>query len=234
MDVDGAIEGQQAPSQRAAREVVTPHHGAGRAHQQLEQRELHGREHHRRAGAQDHAAPEIERDVVHAELLGRAGHAGVGAALGAAQDRADASHQLARVEGLGEVVVGAELEADDAVHVVAPRREHQHGDPGRGPDGAEHVEAVESGQHHVQHGEVVAAGRQALHGAGAVRLAVEDEALPGEILAEQLAQLGVVVDQQHARRGARNVRSPCRGHAPARRYDAAPGAAIHAGGKIRG
>src|SRR5688572_31589512 len=35
----------------------------------------------------------------------------------AAQDGLDARHQLAWVEGLGEVVVGAQLEADDLVDV---------------------------------------------------------------------------------------------------------------------
>ena len=42
-----------------------------------------------------------------------------------AQDRAQARQQLARAEGLREVVVGAELEADDAIGLLAARREHQ-------------------------------------------------------------------------------------------------------------
>jgi hypothetical protein len=42
----------------------------------------------------------------------------------APQHGVDARHELARVEGLGEVVVRAHLEADDAVHVVALRGEH--------------------------------------------------------------------------------------------------------------
>src|SRR3954471_7527215 len=45
---------------------------------------------------------------------------------GAAQDRAHARDELARVEGLRHVVVGAHLEPDDLVDVLVARREHQH------------------------------------------------------------------------------------------------------------
>ena len=43
-----------------------------------------------------------------------------------AQERLDARHQLARAEGLGQVVVGTDGEADDPVDLLAPRGEHQH------------------------------------------------------------------------------------------------------------
>ena len=46
--------------------------------------------------------------------------------LRAAEHRAHARQQLARVERLGQVVVGAELEADDLVDVVALGGEHDH------------------------------------------------------------------------------------------------------------
>ena len=42
----------------------------------------------------------------------------------AAQHRLDAPEELAWVEGLGDIVVGAELEPDDAVDVLAARRQH--------------------------------------------------------------------------------------------------------------
>ncbi len=44
----------------------------------------------------------------------------------AAQDRLHAREQLARIERLRQIVVGAEIEPDDAIDVVAARREHQH------------------------------------------------------------------------------------------------------------
>ena len=45
---------------------------------------------------------------------------------GAAQDRAHARDELARVERLRHVVVGADLEPDDLVDVLVARRQHQH------------------------------------------------------------------------------------------------------------
>ena len=50
-------------------------------------------------------------------------------AVGATQDRTHAGAQFARIEGLGEIVVGAELETENAIDGVAPRRQHQHRQP---------------------------------------------------------------------------------------------------------
>ena len=58
----------------------------------------------------------------------RSGRAERVAALGAAQDRAEAGDQLPRRAGLGHVVVGAQLEPHDAVDVVALGGQHQHRD----------------------------------------------------------------------------------------------------------
>ena len=73
-------------------------------------------------GEVEHAAPD-------AHALG----ADVGAAGGrrAAQHALDARHQLARVEGLGDVVVGAHLEADDAIDDRAGGRQHDDRDRSR-------------------------------------------------------------------------------------------------------
>jgi len=57
----------------------------------------------------------------------------------------DAREQLTGVERLGQIIVGAELEAHDLVDVVAPCREHDHGHRRqlrRGAQPAAHLEAV--------------------------------------------------------------------------------------------
>ena len=61
-----------------------------------------------------------------ADRLGRPrdGAPGGSARRAPAQHRVDARDQLARVERFGQVVVGAHLQADDAVDVLALRREH--------------------------------------------------------------------------------------------------------------
>jgi hypothetical protein len=43
--------------------------------------------------------------------------------LGAPQDRSNARDQFARAEGLGDVVVGAHFQPNDAVHFLAARRQ---------------------------------------------------------------------------------------------------------------
>ena len=62
-----------------------------------------------------------------------------------AEDRAQTGEQLAGVEGLRQVVVGADLEAHDPVRGIAPRGEHQDGDVGLGPGAPAEIEAVPSG-----------------------------------------------------------------------------------------
>ena len=49
----------------------------------------------------------------------------LGHQLDAAQQRARAGQQLAHAERLGQVVVGADLQAQHAVDLLGPRGEHQ-------------------------------------------------------------------------------------------------------------
>ena len=76
-------------------------------------------------------------------------------AVGASQQGLDPAHELAQRERLGDVVVGAELEAHDLVELVAAGGQEQ--DRRLGPDGAqpaEHLEAVDPGQADVEEDEV--------------------------------------------------------------------------------
>ena len=50
---------------------------------------------------------------------------------GATQHGSDARHQLARRERLGEVIVGAEIQAEDAIGFHAARRQHHDRDAAR-------------------------------------------------------------------------------------------------------
>ena len=118
----------------------------------------------------------------------------------AAQHRADAGEELARHEGLGEVVVGAHLEADDAVHILAARGEHQDRGVGVRPAARAQVaaqgESVLAGHHEVEHDQVDAVGlERGLHlapvgGGGAA------QALLLEVVGEQLADVAIVIDDQ--------------------------------------
>ncbi len=74
---------------------------------------------HGALAAEQLAAAWIEGAVAEAERPPRGGH-------GPAQDGLDAQQQLLRLEGLGQIVVGAELEALDAVVGQAAGGEDQH------------------------------------------------------------------------------------------------------------
>ena len=81
------------------------------------------------AACRDHARPFVQRDVVDDDLLGRRRAPIV--RTGAARRRMASilRAQLARIERLRQVVVGAQLEAENPVLLVASRGQHQHGHP---------------------------------------------------------------------------------------------------------
>ncbi|MNZ84398.1 hypothetical protein D3C78_1031530 [compost metagenome] len=122
------------------------------------------------------------------QLVVTEGHAFVFAARGArhrsrlaTQDRLDASHQLIGVERLGQVIVGAQLQALDTAQFVALGGEHDDRNlVVRATQAAAGGQAVFAGQHQVEDDQVEHFARQqAIHllsvryGAGAVALADE-------------------------------------------------------------
>ncbi len=91
---------------------------------------------------------------VHLQLAGLDDR--VGMALGAPHDRLDAGDQLALVERLGEVVVGADAEAADlVVEPGQPREDEDRRVDARGAQPAQHLVAVDVRQHQVEDDDVV-------------------------------------------------------------------------------
>ncbi len=117
---------------------------------------------------------------------------------GPAQDGADARDEFGGIEGLGQVIVGAHFEAADAVARVAFGRQHQDRNAGLLADAAEDVEAVGIGHHHVQHDQGVVFGKGALDAAGAAGGPADLEAFAGEVAGDEVAEFGIVIDNQHA------------------------------------
>ena len=127
----------------------------------------------------------------------------------AAQQRLDARQQLARLEGLGQVVVGAQLEADDAVDGLAARGEHQQRQAARAGVGAQlarEVEAVAVGQHEVEHQRVVRLLAQPVAAGGDRAGGVDRIAGTAQVLAHHGGEARVVVDQQQAGGGVHRER----------------------------
>ena len=69
---------------------------------------------------------------------------------GAPEDRLHAGDELARVERLGQVVVGADLEADDLVDVLVAGGQHQDRNVGALADPAADLDPVDVGEHQVE------------------------------------------------------------------------------------
>ena len=106
---------------------------------------------------------------------------------------------LAQAEGLGQVVVGAHLEAEDAIELTRLRRQHQDQQLGAdGPEPAADLEAVHTGEHQVDHHEFGVG----VHGRREPIDAVVDDLHDVPILAQrrvhELRDVTVVLDHDDA------------------------------------
>ncbi len=159
------------------------------AHECRQQVEFLGAQRHGLAGNVNLAPRRVEADVAHLEHAVR-----VDRALGAPQHRFDAGDELARVERLGHVVVGAQFEADDLVDVVVARGEHDHGDARALAQLAADGESVHLRHHDVEYDEVRVGRARLLQRLLAVERLNHIEALVAEVEASELDDVSLVVD----------------------------------------
>src|SRR6266403_774748 len=139
----------------------------------------------------------MQRDRTDRELVGRIALAR--AVTGAAQNRANPGHQLARIEGLAQVVIGPELQAHDPVDVIPARREHQDGRFVGCSELPQYVEAADARQHHIENQNFKIIGFQLFQSVAAVVHALHLEVLGVQVFGEHLTELTIVVHQQHSR-----------------------------------
>ena len=127
VDVDRARAAGVAVAPDVGQQHVARQHAAAVQQEIFEQQELLRRQRHvagrstRRCGA---------RGRRRSARRSWSRPSGAVTAARAAQQRAHARHELVGAERLGEVVVGAELEADDALRLLGARGEHDDGDRG--------------------------------------------------------------------------------------------------------
>ncbi len=114
----------------------------------------------------------------------------------AAQQRANMGEDLARRARLGEIMVRAELEPDDAILLVTQRGEQDHRRPARLHQPTTGGKAVLARHHYVEDDEIDAAARQyALH-LGHARGRRHSIAIAAQPLSEEQADTDIVVDHQ--------------------------------------
>ena len=198
LDVQAAVEGFVFAAPGQFHELVARQRDLGVTGEDLEHGEFAGGDGHGFAVARQGAGGQVQH--VGAEFHGfvfLAGRAGVFFGAAAAQDGVDPGQQFARVERLGEIVVGAHFQADDAVDFLGLGGQH---DDGRvvvaAPQAAADGQAVLSGQHQVQHQEVEVFPLPELGHFLGVFGDVDVEALLGQITAQQIAQPGIIVDDE--------------------------------------
>ena len=110
----------------------------------------------------------------------------------------DACEQLLQIERLRHVVVGAKLQAANAIVFLAARREHDDRRASSVTQQSAQLEAVLSRQHHVQHDQI----RRELPRLGDGEIAVVDrldvETFEDEVVGQHTRQADVVFDDQDA------------------------------------
>ena len=123
------------------------------------------------------------------------------------QYRLHARNQNARAERLGDVVCGTYLEPHDDVCLGALGREHDDRYVSRGDVGFEastDLEPVDAGQHEVEDDEVGAAGPRRRQGCLARGHASCRETFLLEVVLDQRADIGLVVDHENVLVGHRH------------------------------
>src|SRR5439155_3218876 len=193
--VDRAVEWIGTAPARPVEELVAREHAAWPLDEAGEQVELgRGQGHARSVGALDAARIEIDDEAAEAApapLTGtRSGY------LRASQDGADARQQLARVERLAQIVVGAELEPDDTVDVVVLGSEHQDRRRTTRAQTPADRQAVLARQHQIENDEVRRHTGERAVGASTVLGHLDGESLALEEIGEQRANVTIVLDDQ--------------------------------------
>ena len=203
LDVEAAVEGAVFAPAGQQHQLLARQGLAGMAGERLEHREFAAGERHRLAFAGEGAQGQVEMEVAETDF-GRLGTGRPGRLGGwlAPKHRVDPGQQLARIERLGNVVVGAHFETDDAVDVIALGGEH---DDRRGvagtPQAAHDRQAVLARQHQIQNDQVEGlALQQPVHRRRVLREG-DLELVLGQISTQQFAKLEVVVDDQEVLAG---------------------------------
>jgi hypothetical protein len=194
--VDAAVKGGEVAAQDIADQVLPTDCGSGYPKQGGEKIKLDCGEIDGRAAAVNCSGASIQIDIAESE---RGGARTLGS--GSSQDGADARHQLGGIEGLGQIIVGSQVQAPDAVMGVAPRCKHKDRSARALTNTAEDVEAVGVRHHNVQQDERVVIGEGAFHTGVAAGSPTDLETLAREVTGDEAAEFGIVVYYQHVFHG---------------------------------
>ena len=179
--------------------------GLGEAGEQIE---FDRRKHERLGAEHGGAGVEVHAQLAHDDFFRWRLDSGDGRGVeGApAEDSAEAGEEFAGGKRFRQVVIGADLEADDAVRLVTAGGEHEHGHGGFQTDALKDLKAVEAGVHHIENNGVRrggAGGRGALDAFGAAVDGRDGKAERLQVGGDEATELFVVIDHQNAREPGR-------------------------------
>ena len=212
-----------AESPHLFQELLPPERPPGMLHEVGQQVELLGRQRHQLPAEPGLVGGDVDLQLTGPEHRRPSPGRRRQRAARPAQHRLHPGGELPGRERLGHVVVGAELEADDAVGLLAEGGEDDDGDGRRRPDPFAHLEAAEAGQHQVEHHQLRRVRQRPVEPGGAVGGDLDLEALPGQVAPDDLGHGGVVFDNEHAGGHRRSIHHGSDDRQPGRRCPPAPG-----------
>ena len=118
--------------------------------------------------------------------------------LRAAEHGADAGDQFAGIEGLGNVVVGADFKAKNAVHGFATGGEQNDGNAGVGAQGLEQFKSGAAREHDIEDHNIVFAAERGIEAGAMIEDGMNVEALVLQKALQQRDQPLVVVNDKYA------------------------------------
>jgi adenylosuccinate lyase len=175
-------------------ELVALHEAPGACEKHSEELELLHREIDRRAAARDGARVEVHRHFAAFEDPGLVRH---GLGFAPPQNGTHAGDELGGAERLRHVVVRAELEAEDAVHLLTARADHQDRHTRCPADLAEHVAPVSVRQHDVEEDDVGPLSREGLEAVGGRSRELDVETLPPQRVRQRLRNRPLILDHEN-------------------------------------
>jgi hypothetical protein len=115
--------------------------------------------------------------------------------------RPDPCDELARREGFGHIVVGAQLQADDPIDLGAPARHHDHRDVGYPAQPLEDLGPRKPGQSQIEQDQLRAGAAEGLQGGFTRPRRQGLKALVSQQTRQELDDRFIVLDDHHARHG---------------------------------
>ena len=151
MHINAAIIGRIGPSQDLLVQGLPADHGTGRLQQHFEQIKLHRRQVHGLPLLEHTARMSFQDDVIHM-VLGRYGRRILFTPLelGAPKNGLDAGHQFPGIERFPQIIISTDLQANNAIDLIAPRGQHQYRYIALLADLSEHFEPAAPRQHNIQ------------------------------------------------------------------------------------